>query len=226
MSESNIHTESSEIKGAKPNGSRPLDNANGEPSPFAGIKPTTFEPIEERPNVFSDLQQQIIDLDDDEDVAEELLTVVPVRRPSKKDFIRAHPKHRFVAMVYEVPDTNEVYFIDRRLHDVLTEDDGAKRVVLALCMTRRKTLFFWPVTTAQNGRWHSSAMDVLKIGEAKWVKPIADRDISAYRLKIAVADYGEPDWGEYTINHLLELAFKGHVIDHKDHKVLRDATGE
>jgi hypothetical protein len=201
------------------------------PAPSGPLSASIFseepgQPGERQPSVFADLSEHIIDLEGEDDVAEELLTVVPIRRPSKKHFLRAHPSHRFVAMVYEEPDTNETYYVHPRVRHLLTEEEGAKRVYLALCTTKRKTLFFWPITTTSVGQWHATAVAALDAATKRWVKVISDRELGGYRVRPARADYGEPDWGDHSLEHLLDLAFRGRVILDQEHKVLKDALGE
>jgi hypothetical protein len=178
-----------------------------------------------RPSVFADLSEHILDMDEDV-AADELLTIVPIRKPSKKDFIRSHPKHRFNAVIYEIDESREIFYVHPRLRKILTEEEGARTVHLALCTTRWGNLFFWPVTTTTMGSWHASAMTALEKGETRWVKIKSDMELRGYRTSVARADYGEPRWGDHTLEELLEIAFRGRVLDNPDHKVVRHALGE
>jgi hypothetical protein len=178
-----------------------------------------------RPSVFANLDEHIIDQEED-DVSEELLTAVPIRRPSKKDFIRCHPKHRFTVKIYEDPGTGEIYYVHPKMRLLFTEEDGVKTVFLALYMTRRRTICFWPITTSTMGRWHDTALVAVTAGETRWIKIIAEKELSGYRVKPAIADYGNPDWGDHTLEKLLDLAFQGRVIDNPEQKVVRYALGQ
>ena len=139
--------------------------------------------------------------------------------------MRAHKSHRFAALVWEDDDTGDTYYIHPDIRSVFLEAEGYRKVYLALMCTRRGTLFFWPVTTATMGDWQRSAMKALETAEDQWVKIIADMELRAYRVLRALADYGEPDWGHFSLAELLEIAFHGRVIRDLDNKIVRDALG-
>jgi hypothetical protein len=203
----------SHLENVKPNGA-------SSPSIFVSEEPE--EPARE--SVFADLKEHLLDQDDTEPVTEELLVTVPIRKPSKKDFVRAHKSHRFVALVWEDEDTG-MHYIHPNVRQAFLEAEGYRKVLLALMCTRRGTLFFWPVTTSQQGDWQRSAIKALETAEEQWVKIIADMELRAYRLLKAIADYGDPDWKEYSLEELLEIAFRGRVIRDLDNKIARDALG-
>jgi hypothetical protein len=46
------------------------------------------------------------------------------------------------------------------------------------------------------------------------------------RVEQAAGQFPEPKWPETTLEQLLEIAFKGRVIDTMDHPVLRRLRGE
>jgi hypothetical protein len=218
----------------KPNGAPPPDVADiAELWTDTGGRDPLFENLADHrepetgtpASVFSDLNDHLLDPGDEDDVAEELLTTVPIRRPSKKDFIRCHGDHQFTVVIYEDDETGDTYYVHPNMRRELTEEDGAKRVTLVLYMNRRKTLCFWPVTTSGMGKWRQTAMAAVEHAKTRWVKVVPDKAYGGYRVKPALADYGEPDWGPHTLNQLLELAFVGLVIDNPDHLVAKHALG-
>jgi hypothetical protein len=181
--------------------------------------------VEKPVNVFENLAEHRIDLDDDGDIADDVLTAAPVRRPSKKEYFRTHPSdgYTLTAYIYEDDETGDNYYVMPALRPLMAGDGGAKLVTLVLCVNRRSVLFFWPITTTTVGEWRDTAMLIAQHGRTKWVKAIPDKGISGYRLKVAKADYGEPNWSDHTLPELLNIAFRGRIIDSLEHPLAKDA---
>ena len=78
---------------AKPNGA--LDSGDGGKVPPTFVADASDEEPPRRENVFSDLKEHMLDLDDTEPVTEELLTTVPIRKPSKRSL--CEPTNRIVS---------------------------------------------------------------------------------------------------------------------------------
>ena len=55
---------------------------------------------------------------------------------------------------------------------------------------------------------------------------MANMGAGTYDVLEAAAQFPDPVWPEFTLQQLLELAFKNRVIDTMDHPVLRRLRGE
>ncbi len=53
-----------------------------------------------------------------------------------------------------------------------------------------------------------------------------DKDLGAYSLYKAKGELGEPQWPNETYRELIELAFKGLVVDSMEHSVIRELDGK
>src|SRR5208337_4753401 len=72
-----------------------------------------------------------------------LLTRVPLRRPTKFEFVRVHPEHFFETTVIDLKDERETYVVDQRLSQEVL--DLAMHVRFLLAITRQRVLLLWPI---------------------------------------------------------------------------------
>jgi hypothetical protein len=104
-----------------------------------------------------------------------------------------------------------------------------KPVCLVTAITRHGTLFLWPLRLPTPGRstdsWAESAIEAAKIAENRWTNMKADQTAGMYITSVATAEIPEPDWPEISFNKILEIAFRGRVIDAADHEVILRLRG-
>jgi hypothetical protein len=119
----------------------------------------TFE--QNTADFFSDLEKIRLTAEDMGDIGtKEILSLVPVRRPRKGEFFRAHadPGMSLEVAIYQDRDEpDEVYFVAPSMRDELSED--TKAVLLQLCVSRKGVVFIWPLTIPHEGNsqgrsWH------------------------------------------------------------------------
>jgi hypothetical protein len=166
-----------------------------------------------------------------ESKAQKLITVVPVRRPDKMEFFRAHPdpNYRYPTLVLEVPWERDDYLVHPSLRSIVPE---ASPVLLVTCVTRDGAIFFWPAKLPKDDKlsilWSNSAMNAVTTAEKTWIRVKGDKKISAYDVTPAVASdqLPPPDWSDYTFQQLFDIAFKDRVISDPNHIVLRRLRGE
>ena len=171
-----------------------------------------------------------------QDVAEhgggkKLLTVVPVRRPSKEAWFRAHPdmNFRLKVKVIELKDLQEIYLVDP---DLWPELDGESTFVTKLLVqvtTRQGALFIWPIRLpGQDGRidgWNTSALDAAKFAVDKWVRLFPNMALGAYDIIVGPDPQPEVLWPEYSFQQLIDIAFRDKYIGNLDHPVIRQLRG-
>ena len=63
-------------------------------------------------------------------------------------------------------------------------------------------------------------------GQRHWTKLFWDQQQKRHRIRIADNLTDPPKWPDLSFRTMLELAFKGRVIDTIDHPVLRKLRGE
>ncbi|WP_328667620.1 hypothetical protein OG905_11395 [Streptomyces sp. NBC_00322] len=166
---------------------------------------------------------------------EKTLTTVPVRRPKRGEFFRVHPSDDYVidSYIIEREDGMDrvVYWVAPSMRDELFGD--MRKVRLYTCITKRGTVFLWPVKlplsdSPNSGRaWQQSALEAAEAAKTLWVKMTGNRELGAYEIFMARGDLGEPQWPDKTFRELIGIAFKGdRIIDSLDHPVIRELNGE
>lgn len=168
--------------------------------------------------------QNANDSEDEDEGAVDILTTVPIRRPGKKWFA-AHPSDDYLhfGCVIEDATSGLHYYVMPAVAELMTKDEEARKVVMALCINRNNVLFFWPFSRI--GTWQTSGMTAIKAARTNWVKAIGDLKQGGYRLKVSRAGVPMPQWDTLEIppmSELLKLAFGDRIIHSTSHPLLQD----
>jgi hypothetical protein len=159
---------------------------------------------------------------------EKLLTTVPVRKPNKTEFVRMHPEMCFDTMLLELKEDRESYLV---LPHLLAEVSGiAVQVSLRLAINRAGVLFLWPLRLpGEDGRsnvWHESAREAADLAVGRWVSIRANMFLGAYDIYQGAETLSDPQWPDNkSIEDILEVAFRGHIIDDAEHPVIKRLQG-
>jgi hypothetical protein len=162
--------------------------------------------------------------------AEKLLTRIPVRKPSKTEFVRVHhdPKMKYEAYVIEIKQEGEIYIIGPDLLDEVPEI--AVPVSFHLAINRQKVPFLWPVRLPNPdgtwNTWHRSAADALNLAKDFWISVRANKSLGGYEVHKARGVLKDPEWPKETFQEIRKIAFKDRMITTIDHPVLRRLRGE
>ena len=62
--------------------------------------------------------------------------------------------------------------------------------------------------------------------EREWTRMVANMSLGAYELFASVGDLPEPEWPTEPFRELFKIAFRGRLIDSRDHLVLKRLRGE
>lgn len=155
-------------------------------------------------------------------------TTIPVRKPGKRNFFRAHPDPEY--RLYDVPvvedDQRDPYILDADLEIPDDLERFVYRVNLITCLSHKGTLFLWPYKNSTND-WSKSASRVARRAVNEWVRLSPDMDANGYRVETAPAELRtiEPTWPKMTFGEILNTAFEDKVIDSLDHPVIRSLRG-
>jgi hypothetical protein len=159
------------------------------------------------------------------------ITQVPIRQPDKQWFVRVNPDPawRFeVAILDFRGDRTESYVVVPELYPSLSLEVVPK--VLFAAVNRQNLPFLWPTKLpSEDGRldsWNQSRLEAVERAKKNWIKVVPNMLLQAYDLYEAQGDLPEPEWPNLTFDEILNIAFKGRVIDNLDHPVLKRLRGE
>ncbi len=159
-----------------------------------------------------------------------LLNTVPVRKPSRQEFVRVHPDegHRLETFVLELKEDRETYLVNPDLWQELPSELTPK--LLCTSINRQRVLTLWPIRMpGEDGRldqWNASAMEAAELARNRWVRVVANMSLGAYEVYEATGDLPDPEWPDLSFHEILKIAFKGHYITDLDHPVVRRLRGE
>lgn len=193
--------------------------------------PTSETDAEKTGGLFEDLSQFKLPQNfDDLAAVKPVLTVIPVRKPHRQEFIRVRPGDEWQMETGGLKDqeSGEVYLVPGSLWQHLPGE--IKPMVVFLVMTRNsKVPFLWPCTIPdpeKPNRWHQSAMDAARLAQSQWVQVKSDTTAGCYLSGVPMTQFPEPEWPENTFSELLELGFRDQVITSLDHPFLRRLRGD
>ena len=111
-----------------------------------------------------------------------------------------------------------------------TASSEAKPVNLVGAITKNGTFFFWPLKMPDpDGKVmeaHRSAIETAQIARDSWIRIFWDAELQSYKVKEAMADFGDPAWPEQEPDELFKIAFRSKLITDPDHVVLKRLRGE
>jgi len=159
-----------------------------------------------------------------------LLTTVPVRKPTRQDFVRVHPDASYrltPAAIIEVKDDREVYLVTPNLAPGLVGEFST--VTLFTTINRQGTLHLWPVklptSDGRQNEWHRSAAEAAERAMKKWVRVTASMSLGAYEIFEASGDLPEPVWPDFSFQEILRIAFRERIVDRADHPLVQRLQG-
>jgi hypothetical protein len=158
-----------------------------------------------------------------------LLTTVPVRKPSKQDFVRVHSgvDYRLDAALIVLKDDRDTYLVPPPIARELPGEYVLATIYTGI--TRQGVVFLWPVRLpAPDGRvieWHRSEADAASLAMRGWVRVMANMSLGAYEIFEAAASIPDPEWPALPFQELLRIAFKDKLVDRLDHPVVKRLRG-
>jgi len=159
-----------------------------------------------------------------------LIHTIPVQKPTKQEFVRTHPgaDYQMDAALIDCEEDRQTYLVTPDIAAQLSHHWYPVR--LFLTVTRQVNYLLWPVKQPKDRSlapllWHTSAMEAATQAKDAWLRVQANMGLQAYDLFIAEADIPEPEWPDLDFSEVLEIAFKGRIIDRLDHSVLLRLEG-
>ena len=194
------------------------------------IPDTDDDGEDHRPNPFDPKRLRIGQrVGEGQDVRRVLVSVL-VRKPNRQEFFRTHPDPAMSVelALLEFKQDRQSFIITPEMAPYLPGEAVVKLVVPTI--TIHGAVFLWPVKLPdEQGRldeWNSVALEAAERAGSRWLRLMANMGAGTYDVLEAAGQFPEPVWPEKSLQQLLEIAFKGRVIDSMDHPVLRRLRGE
>jgi hypothetical protein len=168
-------------------------------------------------NILADIEKLRITVDPQFFGAKEILTHIPVHKPGMAEFVRVNPEPAmtFATVIYVDTDNQRQHYIVAP-HKYAELAGETKMVTLMLAMSRQGVLFFWPLIFPNDAHSPNARIETARegaeIAKRAWIRLKSDMTLGGYRIMQAEGEIDEPNWPVKPINELLELAFKGRVI--------------
>jgi hypothetical protein len=156
----------------------------------------------------------------------EVLSVIAIRRPKDNEFVRAS-EFSLTTFVWEDKDEGETYFVVPSMRPHIIAGGSMKLLVLAV--NQIATPFIWKVPVvdeySRRNTWNESHRDIYQTAKKEWVKMVGDRGAGLYRKYLPSGDLQQPRFPDRPFNELLDIAFRGRLIDREDHPIIKAMRG-
>ena len=159
-----------------------------------------------------------------------LINTVPVRKPSKQEFVRVHPEdtHQFSTAVIEMKEDREIFLVTSELWPELPDEIVTK--IFLTAMTRQGVLFLWPIRLpnpdGRHDNWNRSALEAAELAKKKWIKVVSNMSLGGYEVFEATGKLPEPEWPDLSFEKIMKVAFKDRYISEMSHPVIRRLNGD
>jgi hypothetical protein len=161
----------------------------------------------------------------------EIMSKIAVRKSTRQEWIRTclDEQKTLITRIYEDRDTRDFYFIAPNMVQTLYALGEVTAAKLVPAVTRQGVPLVIPVKLPAEGSpmsgWHETMLTAVERGSTKWIRISADMALGGYRIYEAIGDLGEPKFPDMPLNDMLEIAFKGRIIDSEDHPVVEKLAG-
>jgi hypothetical protein len=162
-----------------------------------------------------------------------LLTTVPVRKPSKQEWIRVHPdeSYRDIFAVIKLEEDGDFYIIAPAIARELMNETLA--VTIYTVINKQGVVFLWPVRVpnpdARVNAWHTSAIEAAEMAMKRSIRVKANTALKAYEIALQDDPIPEidPVWPDLSFAELLSIGFRkvGRLVDSLDHPVVKKLQG-
>jgi hypothetical protein len=159
-----------------------------------------------------------------------LLTTVPVRKPTRQEFVRVHTDVGYrlePAAIIELKGENETYLLSPSVAANLPDEFVPATFFTAI--NRQGVLFLWPVKLpgidGKDNEWYRSAREAAQKAMTAWVRVTANKSLGAYELFEATGDLPQPEWPDTPFSEILKIAFRDYYVDSLDHPLIKRLRG-
>jgi hypothetical protein len=94
---------------------------------------------------------------------------------------------------------------------------------------RQNNVFLIPVPrpgeSGARNPWHESLFQAVELARESWIRIDANMTMGGYNVFEAQVSLSEPDWPEHDIHKLVEVAFRGKIIQSLDHPLAQGLLG-
>ena len=133
----------------------------------------------------------------------------------------------FDGMLLQQKEKEESYLVVPDVAQQISE--LVQPVDLFAAIDRNNNVFLIPVPmpgeSGVRNPWHESLFQAVEHSKQNWIRINANMHMGGYDVFEAQVSLSEPDWPDHTIDKLVEVAFRGKIIQSLDHPVVQSLLG-
>ena len=181
-------------------------------------------------NEFSPENLRLLNTMDLRDLVVSELVELPVRKPKKDEWFRAHPNHEQQGGILELDSENKVFWVSHKIQAQVMHDPCFTFRLCVLSVTRQGVPFIWPVKTdieagGSGDKYVRIPFAAMTFGRQKWTRLYWSPERREHQVETSDL-LDEPKFPDKPFPELLKLAFKDAVISTPDHPALLNLKGK
>ena len=137
------------------------------------------------------------------------------------------PHYRMDLPMITLKEDREDYLVNSEIWPALAAE--VTPVTLFTCVNRQGVVFLWPVKLptpdGRRSEWINSSREAAEVAMTGWVRMKANMDLGAYEIHVADGIIAAPIWPEETFGALVQIGFRGRIINDLDHPVVDRLQG-
>jgi hypothetical protein len=160
------------------------------------------------------------------------LVELAVTAPDKTWWVRRHPDDAYSRRSWFIvlKDERETYLVLPDLWKSLAGEATFKLMALYLAMTMQGKPFLWSVKipaddTREPAKWMRAPLQAVRLAKDNWTRISWNEETRQHDV-VTVESGVEPEWPNLSMPQLMELAFKGFIVDTLEHPVIRRLRGK
>jgi hypothetical protein len=167
---------------------------------------------------------------DDISRSREVVLHVDVRKPNRAEYVRVHPDPAMsvVTSIYTDPIEGEIFLVHPAMRDELRGDWRPATLMVARTWPGG-SLLLWPVPMPdgdpQKDKCGESHRAAAALAQSKWVRMQWVKGTKTYSARESEGVIAEPTWPRETFDQLLQVGFRGRIIDSPSHPAARTIRG-
>lgn len=162
-----------------------------------------------------------------------VITSIQIKKPNKHSFIRVMSENgipmNFDCLMLEYKEGvgTDTYFVTPEIAEEISSEMVPKRIYVAI--DRQNNFFLWsvrlPDAEGKLDQWNEAAHEAAKLAAKSWIRISANMSAGCYDVHEAIGSLKDPEWPTMPLEEMLNLAFKGKVIDSMEHPIIQKLKG-
>jgi len=158
------------------------------------------------------------------------LTIIPIGKPKGQTWFTIHKNRVYTVYLLRRDNKDEFFLVTKGMVPECGRQVHQYDLYLGMNYSGN-TLFFYPINRPDDDKRkptpsYISSLEVVARARDGWIRAEWDKTTNAWVIIPPEEPIPLPEWPELSKDKIFALAFKGAVINNRDHPILKDLRGK